>query len=59
MAVSGEYGECGKISQLNSDNFFATLFATCGLALSRWKITLFLFTKPDRFSASASLNFSN
>ena len=35
MAVSGEYGECGKISQLNSDNFFVTLFAmTCGLALS-------------------------
>ena len=50
--MSGEYGGCGKISQLNSDNFFVTLFATtCGLALSWWKIRAgnFYLEDEERF----------
>ena len=39
---SGEYGWCGKTSQLSSDNFFRVFKDVCGLALSCWKMTVML-----------------
>jgi len=57
--MSGEYDGCCMTSQSKFSNFCLVTKAVCGLALSWWKTTPFLFANSGRYSATARFKFSN
>ena len=48
-AMSGEYGGRIRTSQPSCNSFYLLIKATCGLALSWWKILCFLLTSSGHF----------
>ena len=57
--MSGEYSRWIRTSQPTYKSFHLVIKATCGLALSCWKMAHFLLTNSRHFSTSAIFSWPN